>query len=221
MESLIKRSYIFGGICLLAGAGVFALPKLPTTMDESKMEALAPSKVGPFYFEQSAEDKGCTYRMDARTYRLLNPYGIVARVYSYRNESYDVVLIAGNDKENFHDPRICFQGQGWLIDQEAQIQIKTKGGENILATIVKIRQPDQNRANLAIYFYRGKNAYYPSTSGLGMLMVKGLLKGELNTDIVFYRFMPLGSAANVSQEQLVNFVSDYIDSAHKSSGGVF
>lgn len=218
MEKLNSRIRIFTIIMLVAGVAFYLLPKRSKSdMTEAKMETMAPAKVAGYTYMPSPENPKQSYKMDARTYRLLSPFGIVSRVYESGLERYDVVLIAGNDKENFHDPRICFRGQGWEIIDEDAIMIDTARGQ-IPASLVRIRKPDTS-PTFAVFFYKGPKGFYRKTSDLGLAMILGPLTGKFETDAVFYRFMPMFPAA--TEEGMKKFIAEYMDAAGKSSNNYF
>ena len=62
----------------------------------------------------------------------------------------DCVLIAGNSKDNFHDPHVCFSAQGWDITKDEQQVVHTKTRGDIPVSVVQIS--GQNRSEYAVYF---------------------------------------------------------------------
>ena len=63
------------------------------------MKDKCPATVDGFRFLASADDPKVSYKMDKQTYDMLTPFGIVARTFRKDQRQFDVVLIAGNDKE--------------------------------------------------------------------------------------------------------------------------
>jgi hypothetical protein len=220
MEGLIKRTFIFGGLIAVLTAGMFLAPKRVTSdMNEAKMEDLAPMTVGNFQMTPSNDNPKQSYKMDEKTYRLLQPYGIVSRIYSDGKKAFDVILIAGHSKENFHDPRVCFTAQNWAIKEDKTANIETKTRGIVPVTIVKIAQLSGGRESMAAFFYRGPNGFYPNTPNLGRAMLMGPLTGHFNTDAVFYRVMP--ATDSVQEEDLKAFIAEYLDAAEPVSKGFF
>jgi hypothetical protein len=218
MERLNKRFLTLAGFFAVAGAIFLALPsKAESIVDEQWMKDHAPATVADYRFQTSADDPQISYRMDDSTYEMLNPFGIVARTYYNMGRQFDVVLIAGNDKENFHDPHVCFNAQGWTFLEDKVIQIPTKTRGTISATYARISQ--RGRDSITVFFYRGPKGFYPSTPNLGMAMLLGPLMGDFKTDAVFYRFMPMYDGA--TPEDVIEFVGKYMDEAGKASDGYF
>ena len=107
-----------------------------------------------------------SYRMNDITYKMLAPFGIVARQYTTRDgKVFDVVLIASESRASFHDPRICFSGSGWTIaDQRtAEVQTRTRG---TVPVMIVTMENGQKRDQMAAFFYRGPSGFQASTRGL-------------------------------------------------------
>lgn len=220
MEGLMKRVVALSGFFAVAGAVFLALPnRAESPVDEQWMKEHAPEVVGDYRFERSVEDPLISYKADDQTYELLNPFGIVSRRYfNSEGKRFDMVLIAGNDKENFHDPHVCFRAQGWTFVEDRKVNVPTKTRGNIPATFALIENKGIRSATL--FFYRGPKGFYPSTPNLGFAMLVGPLMGDFKTDAVFYRFMPLHQGPN-AEEDLIKFAGEFMDEAGKSSDNYF
>ena len=218
MEGLRKRLYVLAGLFAAIGIVFLALPsKAESVVTESWMENHGPEIVDGFEYVKSAENPKISYKSDKGTYEQLRPFGIVARKYRKGERMFDVVLIAGNDKENFHDPHVCFRAQGWTFDQDQVVNIPTKTRGNIPATLAQISS--QGKKTIALFFYRGPKGFYPSTPNLGAAMLLGPLTGNFQTDAVFYRFMPEFDGAQT--QDVIDFAGKFMDTAYKPSNGYF
>lgn len=223
MEGLMKRVVTLTGFFAVAAVVFLALPsRAESNVDEKWMKDHAPetipsTELGTFTYEKSAEDPQISYKADAQTYDMLKPFGIVSRKYGSGGRQYDVVLIAGNDKENFHDPHVCFRAQGWTFTKDTIVKVPTKTRGMITATLAQIE--NRGRSTFALFFYRGPKAFYPSTPNLGTAMLLGPLMGDFKTDAVFYRFMP--EYPDPTEKDLVKFASEFMDAAGKSSDNYF
>jgi hypothetical protein len=219
MEGLKLRSFIMSGL-LIATAAVSCVSARPTRTpghDEAWIRKVAPFKVAGYNFIPSASDPLESYHNPQMVYDTLKATdGMLARVYSGNNQGFDVNLIASSDKASFHDPRVCFSAQGYSIDSEEQVIIKTKHRGDIPATLAQMTGPDG--ATSAVYFYRGPHGFYGTTMGLKWALLFDQLKGKADLDGVFYRFIP---EPNIAADRLVEFVGLYMDEAGKTSGGFF
>jgi hypothetical protein len=218
MEGLIQRTYLMGAVLILLG-GAFAYSKstLPPPKTEEWMEDQAPLSFGRYRYIAGSENPKQTYKMDATTYEMLRPYGIVSRVYESGPHRYDVVLIASRDKDSFHDPRVCFKGQGWTLGDQyiAQVPTQTRGTVPITLT----RMAGQPGERLAAFFYRGPGGFVGTTNHLKWDMFKSeLLRGE-NPDAVFYRVIP--HHAGATEEEIIAFIGEYLDASGEASNGYF
>jgi hypothetical protein len=218
MEGLMKRVVALAGFFAVAGGVFLALPsRAESVVTEQWMKDHAPSQVADFDFHKSADDPQISYKADEATYDMLKPFGIVSRTYFNMGQQFDVVLIAGNDKENFHDPHVCFSAQGWTFKEDTIIDVPTKTRGTIKATLAVIS--NRGRDSITVFFYRGPKGFYPSTPNLGMAMLLGPLMGDFKTDAVFYRFMPMYEGA--TKEEVIQFAGNYMDAAGKTSNNYF
>lgn len=215
MEGLIKRTYIFAGLLLLAGVALAFSPRPAREVrTEAWMEDHAPLDFGDYRFLPGPDNPKASYRMNEATYNELVPYGIVARKYTDGRRTFDTVLIASNNKDSFHDPRVCFTGQGWTILQEERIQIPTQTRGTIEATFARMSHA-QYGPSIAVFFYRSPARFSATTNSVKWDIFLEELRFGPDIDGVFYRFIPL--YANATREELVEFVGEYMDAAAKVS----
>lgn len=217
MEGLRLRAFAVGGILLLAGALVQMTPaKVLPKKTEDELAAKAPRQVGDFIFAPgySADQ---SYRVHESTYEVLKPFGIVGRIYQKGPEAYDVLLIASNDKNSFHDQRVCFRAQNWTILEETQDEIVTDRG-TIPVTMVRMEHPELG-PQFAAYFYKGPGGFYSQPQRLTWAMFLEQVRGGTNLDSVFYRFVP--ATRDATREQLFGFIREYVKAAEASSGGYY
>ncbi|HRJ26667.1 MAG TPA: exosortase-associated EpsI family protein [Fimbriimonadaceae bacterium] len=227
MERLIKRAYAFGFGLLLVGAGFTVMGLLQPPVqdkDEAWMEQRAPDTVEGMPYDPSNENPEQSYKMDQVTYDLLLPYGIVSRVYRSRDKAYDVVLIASRSKDSFHDPRICFTGQGWTLVTQDQMKAESKTVGTIPVSIVVMTgRTEADRNKVAAFFYKGPDGYVAGTNDVKWSMFKAEFLGNDNLDGVFYRVIPLHRPKDQESAvaDVLDFIGKYIDAAHASSDGYF
>ncbi|MBS1706985.1 MAG: exosortase-associated EpsI family protein [Armatimonadetes bacterium] len=223
MEGLIKRAYVLAGIFVLSGALVMATK--PKNNYERKSEedliALAPTQVGSMHFvkDPSGKDERITYKMDPTTYQVLQPFGIVARVFTDGTNTYDAVVIASQSRASFHDPQVCFSAQRWVITAYSPITVHTKTrGDVPVMRVLMSNETDKNR--LAAFCYRGPSGkFYASTQGLKIGMFLDQFMGKDKIYGVFYRFMV--NSPNTTEDEFKKFIGDYLDAAKASSNDYF
>jgi hypothetical protein len=162
-------------------------------------------------------DPAVTYKMTPDTYKELAPFGIVCRDFTDGADVYDVVLIASQAKASFHDPRVCFTAQGWDLQDESTVLVKTKTRGTVAISVAQAKTADGD--HWAAYFYRGPYGFAPNTNDLKMQMFKYSLLNAKSADGVFYRF--IAQDAGSSEDDLVNFISTYLDASGKVSNNYF
>lgn len=208
------RTWAVAGLFALAGVAAVAAPKAARTgvKTEAWLESVAPVKVGDYKIVD-------TYKMQPSTYKELEPFGIVSRIYGTSAQSYDVVLLASDKKTSFHDPRVCFPAQGWSFDDQRVVGIPTKTRGTVPATIISMQDPQDKTMHYAAFFYRDHKGFYSTPQALSWSMFKDQFAGRTDTQGVFYRFMP--ETGNGSEEELKKFISSFVDEANRSSGGYY
>lgn len=218
MDGLIKRTWTLAGLVACMGAiTMFVPPPRSKAIDENWMAERAPAVVAGYQYLSNPETPGQTYRMGKSTYETLQPSGIIAREYQSGNKVFDVVLIASDSGESFHDPRVCFTASGWNITKEKHVTVPTQADGNVPMTFVNMKGGNQTKS--ALYFYRGPNGYESVARKMRFEMLLGQLIHIRNDQGVFYRFIPMSDG--ISDEELLQFASNYLDEAHKVSGGFF
>lgn len=219
MEGLKKRTYIFAAVLIAAGAFNFATYSRAERpdKDETWMEARAPEKIGSMTFARDPANPQQSYKMNKQTYDMLAPFGIVSRVYSDNNTGFDVVLIASESRASFHDPRICFSGQGWTLVEQKTVEVNTRTRGVVPVTITKMDGP--KRGQLAAFFYRGPSGFHATTIKVKLDMFYQRLMNRPDVEGVFYRFIP--SKEECTEEELKSFIVEYLESSKESSEGYF
>ncbi|MCB8933164.1 MAG: exosortase-associated EpsI family protein [Chthonomonadaceae bacterium] len=219
MERLKKRSFVLAGVLIVAGLAIQLTPRisLAAGKTEDQLEKLAPMQVDDYKMIPGQDDPGQSYKMNQMTYDELKPFGIVSRVFQNGTRSFDVVLIASNRKESFHDPRLCFTSQGYTLLEEVQKDVETSRGP-IPITFAKMKSL-QGEPMITAFFYRGNNGYYATAQRFAFDNLLRQLKGSIDLEGVFYRFIPTYGGA--TEDELVEFIKQYLEAAGKTSNGYF
>jgi len=221
MERLKKRTYIFAAVMLAAGLiNMATIAKADKrSKNEQWMEQRAPDQFADKSYFHSAENPEQSYKMNDITYKMLNPYGIVARQYTGRDgKTFDIVLIASESRASFHDPRICFSGSGWNITNQQVQTVETKSRGTIPVMFVTMDN-DTQRNQIAAFFYKGPSGFMASTRGLKWDMFVQTFLNRPNVEGVFYRFIPQYQGATVDDIKAV--ISEYLEASKESSQGYF
>lgn len=210
---------------ILFGFGVWihtTKPKIDTKKrTEQELVAMAaPTVLGMDYTRSTKPtEEGMSYRMDDATYKLLAPFGIVARQYTNGADVYDAVLIASRSRASFHDPRVCFSGQGWTLEKFTASSVKTQSRGEVPITLITMSSA-ASRNKLAAFFYKGpRGEFYGSTQALKWSLFLEQLRLGDDLDGVFYRVIPMTDGVN--EEQLKTFIGAWLDELNTSSKGYF
>ena len=221
MEGLRKRAMIAGAALLVVGAfiqmsGAVSLVR----RTEAFLEDKAPMRVGEFvcYPDTIGKKPKQSYVLDESTYTVLKPFGIVGRVFLKGDEGYDVLLIASNNKESFHDQRVCFSATGWTLTAETEERIQTSRGI-VPLTFARMRHAGKGE-QITAYCYKGPDdEFVARPQDLTWAMFKEQFRGGQDLESVFYRFIP--TRAGTTKEELLAFIKSYLEEARTFSGGYF
>ena len=209
---MIGRSLLLSGVFAVFGVGMLARPTAkPYKVDETWLENQYPAVLGDYAMQPATDgSKGHTYKMDDTTYQTLKPYGIVGRVLSDGQRTFDVVTIAGDSEESFHNPLLCFHAQDWTVNWNKEIVIPTKSRGDVRATIAQASRAG-GAPQYALYTYEGPKGTVPDPFQLK----EDFFKSEIRTGQIqfatFFRFMSL--TQNVTEEQMIKFAHDYLEAS--------
>lgn len=223
---ITKRVLVLGVALCAIGVGFAFAAKAQAPkekVDEVWMAKRAPAEVDGFRFIASAENPLESYRMDQGTYDMLDPFGIVSRIYRKVDKSYDVVLIASDKRESFHSPNVCLPAQGWNMSNEHDEKITTKTRGTIPVTVAELDPPNHTGKEYIAFFYRVQDRFIARGGAsifiLTLAMFEGPMKGNFDMNTVFYRFTSQHPGA--TKEELLKFVGDYLDTAYNTSNHYF
>lgn len=182
---------------------------------EAWLETQCPVTVGRYIAASSSENVKQSYRMPQSAYDTLKPFGIVCRTYSNGEKTFDVVIIASDKAESFHDPRVCFSSQGVDMTDETTDVMRTTARGVIPVTVVTTKSNDAQ--SVAAYFYRGPGKMCAAPKSLANDMFFRELATGRAQDGVFYRF--ISEYPGATKADLIEFMQAYVEEAHKTSNG--
>ena len=201
---MIGRSLLLTGIFAVTGAGILLRPTTkPYKVNEAWLANQYPTSLDRYATVQ-------TNKMDEETYRTLKPYGIVDRVMSDGARTFDVVTLAGDSDESFHNPIICFGAQDWKVDSSKDVVLHTKNRGDVAATLVGTSRSG-GPIQYALYTYEGPNAMYPDPTKLKYGMFWTEAKSGKIQFATFFRFMSVSN--NIGPDEMVKFGTDYLNAS--------
>lgn len=229
MQSLRTRAVILLCLFIPAGIAISFLPKPGAPRkSEAWLESQAPKTLPGYSIMPYTEDPknprpasdtapNISYRMDRKTYDTLKPFGIVCQVFRGHSKAFDAVIITSDSHQSFHDSKVCFQSQGWTLEQDEQDSIVTRSHGEIPVSIITVK--NNQGTNLALLTYSGPKGFRSTP----LRMFRDMFFNQLLTGKVsvchFYRFIALHPGA--TKEELKEFAATYIDAANASSNGYF
>ena len=217
MEELRKRAFGIGGVFIIAGlAFQFAHGGVAEVRTEQWMEQRTPVEVGRYKMVASNDNPMQSYRQSPMVYEELQPYGIVARVFTQGDKLVDVLVIASNNKASFHDPRVCFTAQSFVLLSQRVVVVPTRTRGDIEVTETKLKGPQGETT--ALFLYRGPGGFHATTSSLAWAMFKYQFTTWDEAEGAFYRFIP---GERTSTEDLYKFAGEFLDDAGRMSSGFF
>lgn len=211
--SFTKKLGILCAILLTTGATLNFAPR-PKQVDrsESEIAAMLPKTVDKFNAEL-ANGEYCTYKMDQVNYDILQPWGIVPRVFDNGPERYEVVVIASRKKESFHDPQVCLTAQGWTLSNQRVDSMETKTRGQVPITLFDMERNGEKRT--AMYFLKTTQGYYADMAKVKWDMFRFKITHFGKDDEgAFIRILPMGE---LNVDKMKKFAAEWVDEATKTS----
>lgn len=184
--------------------------------DEPWLYSIVPSQVAD-YAVQPTLGPTVSYRMDDKTYGELKPIGIAGQTFKGPDGIIDAVVIAGDRMESFHDQRWCFRGQGWDITDEQKATLRIPGYGNVPMFLMKISKEGDRPHFAAFTFKTPTNFRLNYLMGQIDYLTDEIKTGHPNTGFSF-RF--IGLDTDMTQDEFIRFIEEYMLAAKKSSGGI-
>ncbi len=155
-------------VLLLVATGVATLFRNHVTgyerPDERWLESVLPDAIGEALYLPSSENPKQSYSMDQATYDALKPIGIVSRVYQLGPDRYDVVVIAGDEPNTFHDQTWCFKMQNWEILEDRTVATPTQKHGEVPMRLIHVANDRSNQ--WMVFVFRGpEGRFHPEFGG--------------------------------------------------------
>ena len=207
---MIVRSLLVSGIMAAVGGAILVRGSAKAfKVDETWLERQYPTSLDKYTMEPSNDGgAGHSYRMDSETYKTLKPYGIVGRVLSDGAKRMDVVTLAGDSEESFHNPLLCFQAQGWVTKDIQEIELKTKTHGTVHATIAEATH-EGGAPQYALYTFEGPKGMVSNPFQLKDDMFRSAITTGKIQFGTFFRFISL--SPSFTKDEVIRFATDYLD----------
>lgn len=217
-------------LALFALVGLVAValqPRSYSDKTEEWMEVVVPEQV-PGFTLLSSSRTDASVRMSDVVYDVLQPFGITTRYFEGPDRrTYELVVLAGNTRKSFHDPRVCFTAQSWDIGEPGvyKINVPELGGEIEVSAMVMKNVATGSQAS-AMFFYKTPFGIRPNTMRVPFDLTFAKLLLKENVDAQFYRFMviPPSEGDNVLQmdlKALERFAQSVFAELQKSKDGKY
>ncbi len=190
----------------------------PVRPTEESIEKMMLTELGDFKLQPREFDSTISYKMDESSYEVLDPIAIACQIFEdSRGEQVDVVVIAGDSSQAFHDQQICFKAQGWELTLVEERKLNSKAHGPIPVSFMSIKRPG-SAERYAVYAFRSPIGFQTySQQKFGWVQAKlfdpfGGKKGYS------YRF--IGLTDELSAEDVMKFATDYIDQLDATTNGL-
>lgn len=191
---------------------------------ESWLEEKMLTDVGDFTLWQPMSfDSKVSYKMDERSYEILKPIGIACqRMKDSRGRDLDVVVIAGDSMEAFHDQKVCFAAQGWTLQPDEKGNeveagtMKTKAYGEIPVSWMRLTR-DGQATRYAVYIFRDPNGFN-TYDGAKWGFMKAKIQHPFSPIKGFsYRF--IGLTEDFTKEEVEAIAVEYLDRLAETTHG--
>jgi hypothetical protein len=208
---MIKQMYGLSALFVVFCAFLIVRPGPKIAYTEKDMERVYPDSLGDYHMipDPRGENPRQSYKADVTTYRALVPYGIVSRVLTNGKRSFEVVVIAGDQPDTFHNPLVCFASQDYKVLRNDNITLKTQSRGDVSCILAIAKKGDMIQS--ALYTYEGPTKMSPENTGLHNDMFLTQLQTGRPQSATFFRFMTEDSKE--TPEDLEAFAVRYLDAA--------
>ena len=204
---------------VMAGFGIVSAMRptpQPIHRSEAWLQDATPREVDGYRAEPGPNGETQTYRMSEATYKLIDAFGIDSLVFTNGKHQLDVCVIASNNRESFHDPMRCFPGQDWTVLGRKTVPVNTTTRGPIPFSLMTARSP-QGASALAAFTYKGPSGFVATQDKSYMQWSIDLFMTGQAREGAFYRFV---GDETLTQEELLRFVSEFMDAINATSKGV-
>lgn len=218
MESMKRIAIVVSVVmAIMAAVGIYGLaPKVrpPETWLEEKML----TSVDDYQLIPQEFGSKVSYRMSQISYDTLKPIGIACqRLQDSRGEEVEVVVIAGDSMEAFHDQKICFNAQGWELKNQEVRYLETERHGRIPIMWMTINQPGQ-ASKEAMYVFRTPLGFATYDSAK-IEFLKAKLKDPF-ADVFGFSYRFIGLSHGVDEAELKRVAAAYLDQLDESTNGI-
>jgi hypothetical protein len=190
----------------------------PVRPTEESVEKMMLVELGDYKLQPKEFDSMISYKMDETSYEVLDPIAIACQIFEdSRGQQVDVVVIAGDSSQAFHDQQICFKAQGWELKLVEERKLATKAHGEIPVSFMTIQRPNSHE-RYAVYAFRspiGFQTYAQQKFGWVRAKLLDPFGGKKGYS---YRF--IGLTDDLTQEDVMKFATDYIDGLHTKTNGL-
>lgn len=205
-------------LAVMAVVGIYGSAPKGKKHTEAWLEDMMLTEVGDYQLIPKEFGSKISYKMGDVSYEVLKPIGIACQVMEdSKANRIDVVVIAGDSMEAFHDQKICFNAQGWNLTTLEKRTLETKSRGTVPITWMTIQRGQEPKQE-AMYIFRTPNGF-ANYDDAKVEFLKAKLKDPFAETLGFsYRFV--GMTADVDEQELRDFAAAYLDNLAESTNGI-
>lgn len=205
-------------LAIMAAIGIYGSAPKGAKHTEAWLEDMMLTEVGDYQLAPKEFGSKISYKMGDVSYEVLKPIGIACQIMEdSKGNQIDVVVIAGDSMEAFHDQKICFNAQGWTLTTLESRELETKTRGKIPITWMTIKRGDSPKQE-AMYIFRTPNGF-ANYDNAKIEFLKAKIKNPFSETLGFsYRFVSM--TPGISEKDLREFAANYIDKLNESTKGI-
>ena len=211
----MKNALIVTLVCFVAAAAANFqyLFRSNDKLNEEWLHSVTPTQVRDFRLAPKTFDATISYEMGPDTYDTLKPIGISCQILTDTvGRKMDVVVIAGDTMDAFHDQQICFSAQDWEIRNITQVKLNIPGFKEVTANHMRISQKGQSPID-ALYLVQTPTGFYGYERARWEYFFNYLRKGKAE---VGYSYRFIGLTPDVQLDELKGLAEEYIADFHQN-----
>lgn len=153
---------------------------------------------------------GADQSVDASVQKVLSTARIVTRTYTdSHGDAVELLLLTASDYKDFHDPNVCFPGQGWTLTNQRTVDIDGQTFNSMIAV--------QGATQLAVLYWMPEDSLAKTGQNWGKMMAIRKLAGTENTTSLFVRLtMPIQGGHQEAMLAFARACKPYLDALNSA-----
>ncbi|MDR4503164.1 MAG: EpsI family protein [Candidatus Scalindua sp.] len=156
---------------------------------------------------------GKDIQVDGRTLEILETNDVLMRHYQ-KVKSLPVelgIVYAVNNRKVAHPPEVCFQGDGWSLEEKSPVLLSIKSDDYPRFRVIKLVMEKGNKKLLVLYWYKCNREYTSNYYRQQINIVMSEMKsGKSTSGLIRLSTMIINKDENGAMMRIEEFITDML-----------